>query len=177
MKQVSIIFIGIITVLAVMCVRSQDSRMGQREIERWETRNNAFKIRVIAHPEEGGFVAGAYYVFQSAAADNGDWRDIMIVHHDDPVKIPRQQVRFLSDRVGYAFMLYSYAVTIDAGASWSVWYAPTDLPQWLNTRANIANVLIFPDGTGTMSLRTSTDEPAPELHTRDFGKHWMTNSP
>lgn len=173
MRFMPIILVGIAIIAVVTCAHSQGSRMGQREIERWETTNNRFKIRVIAHPEEGGFVGGAYYVFQSTGTDNDNWHEIMIVHHDDPVKIPREQIRFVSDRVGYVFMLYNYAVTLDDGITWSVWYAPSDLPQWRDTRANIENVQILPDGTGTMSLRTSTDEKAPELYTSDYGKHWQ----
>ena len=93
----------------------------------------------------------------------------MTVRHDDPVKIPREQVRFISDQVGYVFMLYHYGVTVDGGVTWFVWYAPKDLPNWRQTRPTIDNIRLLPDGTGTMALRSSTDQPAPELHTSDFG--------
>jgi hypothetical protein len=176
MKPMSLILFGLIAVVVIMCARSQGSRMSHREIERWETTNNTFKIRVTAHPEEGGFVGGAYYVFQSAGGGGDEWREIMVVHHDDPVKIPRKQVRFVGDQIGYVFMLYNYGVTLDGGVTWSVWYAPTDMAQWRYTRANIQDVEILPDGTGTMRLRTSTDSAAPELHTTDYGKHWSADS-
>jgi hypothetical protein len=69
-------------------------------------------------------------------------------------------------------MLYNYGVTVDGGASWFVWYAPNDLSHWRDTRANIEKVQIVPDGTGTMRLRSSPDQAAPELHTIDYGRHW-----
>ena len=173
MKIILIIFVGIVAVAGIMYGFSQRARMTQREIERWETTNHIFKIRVTAHVEESSaFVAGAYYVFKCARSDDRDWREIMIVHHDDPVKIPREQVRFVTDRVGYVFMLYNYAVTVDAGVTWFVWYAPKDLPNWRDTRANINDVQIRSDGTGRMRLTTSTDQAAPELYTNDYGQHW-----
>ncbi|MBA2340615.1 MAG: hypothetical protein H0V88_09480 [Pyrinomonadaceae bacterium] len=77
---------------------------GER-LETWETTNTPFKIRVDRHAEaNGGFVPGAYYVFQSAAADSDQWHEIMTFRHDDPVDIPREQVRFANDRVAYVFM-------------------------------------------------------------------------
>jgi hypothetical protein len=144
--------------------------------EQWETSNRTFKIRVTAYAEEnGGFVGGAYYVFQSAKTDSDSWQEIMTVRHDDPVKIPREQVTFVSDQIGYAFMLYNYGVTVDGGATWFVWNAPKDLPHWRDTRANIEEIQILPDGTGRMRLRSSTDQAAPELHTNDYGQHWNLN--
>lgn len=174
MKIIIIIFIAILVILGIAYSLSQrHPRIGQREIERWETANDTFRIRVTAHPEEnGGVVGGAYYVFWCVREGEANWREIMTVRHDDPVKIPREQVRFISDQVGYVFMLYNYAVTVDGGITWFVWYGPEDLPHWRQTRANIDNVRILPDGTGTMALKSSTDLAAPELHTKDYGKHW-----
>ena len=48
---------------------SQRPRRGERVNEQWETSNKNFTIRVTAYAEEnGGFVGGAYYVFQSSPA-------------------------------------------------------------------------------------------------------------
>ena len=171
MKLITIIFIGLLITAGLVYSLSQRPLMG-REIERWETTNHTIKIRVTAHPEEGGgFVGGAYYVFQSAREGEVNWREIMTVRHD-PIKIPREGVKFIGDQVGYVFMLYNYGVTVDGGVTWYVWRAPQDLPNWRQTRANIDDVRIFPDGTGIMTLRSSTDQVAPELHTNDYGKHW-----
>lgn len=144
--------------------------------ETWETSNGKFKVRIDRHYEEnGGFVPGAYYVFHSAPDGSDTWRDVMIFRHDDPVPIPRNQVRFLNDRVSYVFMGWMYAVTTDGGANWSVWSAQTDLPKWdcCNYRL-IGNVNIGEDGTGTMILNTIPQRQGevPQLHTNDYGRHW-----
>src|SRR4051812_39635760 len=75
-----------------------------------------FRIRVDRHVERGpGFVAGAFFVFQSAPLDAEQWHPIMEVRHDDPVDIPTQQIRFVSSDVAYVFMCWEYAVTTDGG--------------------------------------------------------------
>jgi len=173
MKIISIVCVGIIAIAALVYSFSQRPRRGERVNEQWETTNQTFKVRVTAYAEEnGGFVGGAYYVFEASATGSDIWREIMTVRHDDAVKIPREQVNFVTDQVGYAFMLYNYGVTVDGGSTWFVWYAPKDLQHWRDTRANLEKVQILPDGTGTMRLRSSTDQAAPELHTNDYGLHW-----
>jgi hypothetical protein len=52
----------------------------------------------------------------------------MIVRQDDDPKIPVDQVRYVGD-IGYVFMGFMYAVTTDAGKTWSVWSAEKDLPD------------------------------------------------
>jgi hypothetical protein len=144
--------------------------------ESWETSNPTFKVRVERHYEEnGGFVAGAYYVFRSAPAGSAAWRDIMTFRHDDPVDIPRDQVRFVNDRIGFVFMGWMYAVTTDGGATWSVWDAGSNLPKWecCNYRL-ISDVRLEPDGTGSMTLSPIQDRrgEVPQLRTKDYGRHW-----
>ena len=144
--------------------------------ESWETSNQTFKLRVDRCAEENSFVPGAYYVFQSAPSNSDAWREIMTFRHDDPVPIPREQVRFVNDRVGYAFMGWMSAVTTDGGASWSVWSADKDLPklQCCNYQL-IKDMRLEPDGTGVMILNPISQSrgEAPELRTKDYGRHWI----
>jgi hypothetical protein len=146
-----------------------------RVIESWETSNQTFKVRVDSHAEENTFVGGAYYVFRSAPSGSDAWREIMTFRHDDPNPIPRDQVHFVNDRVGYVFMGWMYAVTTDSGASWTVWDAEKDLPKWdcCNYRL-IATVKIEASGTGTMILDPIHQRQGEvrQLHTKDFGQHW-----
>ncbi len=149
---------------------------GKKVNETWEATNKNFKVNVTAYAEEnGGFVAGAYYVFRSAVAGSDDWSEIMTFRHDDPVAIPREQVRFVNDEIGYVFMGWMYAVTTDGGSTWSVWSAEKDLPDWqcCNYRL-IQDVRIAPDGTGRMRLNPIPQRQGevPELHTTDYGRHW-----
>lgn len=145
-------------------------------VDTWETANDTFRIRVNKHGEEhGGFVAGAYFVFQASPKDKENWVEIMVARHDDPIDIPRQQVRFVSDRVGYVFLGYKFAVTTDGGITWSTWDAIKSLPDWKLTRAAIHDVQIEADGSGVMKLNSATDRDAPVLRTKDFGKSWEVN--
>jgi hypothetical protein len=142
-------------------------------IETWETTNKTFKVRVNKYAEEsGGFVAGAYYAFESTRVVSDKWKEFMIIHHDDPDPIPHEQVRFVNDQVGYVFMVYKYAVTTDSGDTWALWDIVKDLPDWQRSRAAIKEVQIAPDGSGKMILTPFTNQPAPELHTKDYGRHW-----
>lgn len=143
----------------------------------WVTTNNNFKIRVIKHKEKnGGFVAGAYYAFHAAKKGQENWIEIMVVRHDDPIEIPRQQVRFVSGWVGYIFMNYKFAVTTDGGATWAVWDAVKNLPDWKLTRAYISDVHVEPSGSGTMKLASCTNIKAPVIYTEDFGKTWLVTA-
>ncbi|MBA2734700.1 MAG: hypothetical protein H0U54_17700 [Acidobacteria bacterium] len=170
-----IIALAIIILAVGFLLRSFRPSIGEIT-ESWETSNQTFKVKIDRHAEQnGGFVAGAYYVFQSAPSTSNNWREIMTFRHDDPNPIPRDQVRFVNDRVGYVFMGWMYAVTTDGGATWSVWNAQTDLPKWdcCNYRL-IGSVNIVPDGTGTMILNPIPQRQGevPQLHTNDFGQHW-----
>ena len=144
-------------------------------VETWETLNQSFKVRVDIHPEENAWVGGAYYVFRSAPAGSDAWRGIMTFRHDDPVPIPHDQVRFVNDRVGYVFMGWMSAVTADGGATWYVWSAENDLPDWQCCNYGlIKDMRVEPDGTGVMILDPIPNRrgEVPELRTKDYGQHW-----
>jgi len=147
-------------------------------LEKWQTENKAFKVRVISYAEKGANVNGAYYVFESTAGSSNAWREIVTFRHDDQPKIPADQVRFVNDQIGYLFMGWTYAVTTDSGVSWSVWDATKDLSNWqcCNYRL-IRDVQLSADGAGTMTLNPIPQRQGevPELHTRDYGRHWMVN--
>jgi hypothetical protein len=143
--------------------------------ESWQTSNHTFKLRVDRHSEENAFLAGAYYVFQSAPAGSDSWQKVMIFRHDDPNPIARDQVRFVNDQVAFVFMGWMYAVTTDAGNSWSVWNGEKELPKGYGCNYRlIRSVNIDMDGAGTMILNPIPQRQGelPELHTTDFGRHW-----
>lgn len=145
------------------------------KFETWETRNESFKIRIDAyHEANGGFVPGAYYVFQSADSNSDQWRELMTFRHDDPIDIRKNQVRFVNDQIGFAFMGWMYAVTTDSGKSWSIWDGCKKLPN--NRRCTyeiIRDIEILPNGTGKMTINpTPKESPLPELYTEDFGRNW-----
>jgi|CXWL01.1.fsa_nt_gi hypothetical protein len=143
-------------------------------VERWETTNGVFKIRVDQRAEDLWFfgLPGAYYVFQSSR-DGSQWREIMTVRHDDPIPIPRENVRIVNDHVAYMFMGWTYAVTTDAGTNWSVWKGQSDLPcPPYCAHRYIKDVTIALDGTGTMTLFPIREGAPDLLRTTDFGHRW-----
>lgn len=174
-RHLLVIFLFLVFVVAFAsgCDAFLSPRPG-KVIETWTTANDIFKIRVDKRPEEnGGFIAGAYFVFQASPKEQNNWVEIMVSRHDDPIDIPRQQVRFVSDYVGYVFMDYKMAITTDGGLTWSVWDAIKNLPDWKVTRAVIQDVQIETSGKGIMKLASFTSHKPPGLYTEDYGKTWQ----
>ena len=176
MSRVLTVLIAVAALAFASCKVLSGPRMGDT-VESFETSNQTFKLRVDRHAEVGGFMAvlnGAYYVFRSAPVGSDTWHDIMTFRHDDPNPIPRDQVRFVNERVGFVFMGWMYAVTTDTGATWTVWDSSRDLPKWqcCNYRL-VKDVKLEPDGTGIMTLNVIPDRgEVPVLRTKDFGRHW-----
>jgi len=143
--------------------------------ETWIGENKTFRVRVSAYEEKEAPVTGAYYLFESTSANSTNWHEIMTLRHDDQPAIPKNQIRFLNDRIGYVFMEWMYAVTTDGGNTWSVWNAIKDVPDWQWSKYGvISDVRIEPDGTGKMVLKSLSDpaRKVPDFRTNDFGRHW-----
>lgn len=149
-------------------------RMGTTILERQEVRNGGLSIRVTAYKETGGFLVGAYYVFESMPRSSRRWKKMMVYRHEDPVKIPIDQIRFVDGTVAYLFMGWKYAVTTDAGKNWSIWSADTALVEWKDCNyILIREAIIHSDGTGTCdALCLRRNEPL-RLATVDFGRTWQ----
>lgn len=173
----SLFLVGAVLVI-LLCVLSIKlfPRRG-KVIESWQTGNNTFAVRVKAQTERLSLpgLGGAYYVFESNTLGTDRWTEIFVFRHDAAVLIPRNQVSFVNDKIGYIYMGWMYGVTTDAGATWSVWNAERDLPGWKCCNYNlIQDVSVAPDGVGTMRLQPNPERPGEvtELHTKDFGRHW-----
>lgn len=166
-----VFFIKALPILLLFLPPSKGERL-----ETWETANKPFKIRIDRHAEaNGGFVPGAYYVFQSAASSSDQWREIMMFRHDDPVDIPREQVRFANDHVAYVFMSWMYAVTTDGGNSWRVSKIWDSLPNGEKCLYGcIEDLRIDANGTGEIRLNiiASPKDQIKILKTNDFGRSW-----
>jgi hypothetical protein len=146
-------------------------------VETWETQNTPFRIRVDKHIERGGFMpvlGGAYYVFQSESGKNSNqWRQVMEIRHDDPNDIPREQVRFAGNKVGYFFFGNDYAVTNDAGESWRIF----KICEFLRSDeqcSGITDLRIDAEGKGEVKIYSSAKykDNLKVLQTTDFGRSW-----
>ena len=117
--------------VAVCAIHYQRPKRSNRIDEQWQTTNGTVDIRVTEYGEDNaGMDAGAYYAFESKRTGTNEWHEFMTFRHDDPVPIPREQIRFAGDRISYVFMGWTCAVTTDSGSTWSTWTAEKDLPNW-----------------------------------------------
>lgn len=148
-------------------------RRGNTITEQWESNNGTVKIRVTSYAEEGGFfVPGMYYVFESAPVRMNNWHKITVIRQDDPMPIPRDRVRCVSDTVCYLFMQYDLAVTINGGEEWSTWNVIDQTPNWQANPMAIKNVEIRGDGHGRITLVPFHEGQSLQyLDTEDYGRH------
>lgn len=157
-------------------VVSSPPRQGKTINEQWEKADKLFSIRVTAYAEEnGGLDAGAYYAFESKEVGSDTWNSVTTFRHDDPVPIARDQVRFVDKTTAYFFFGWVYAVTTDAGRTWSVWNAVRDLPAWQCCNYKLIRDVVLTDGgKGTMLLNPIPDRRGemPVLFTTDYGRQW-----
>lgn len=171
------IFIGSAAGLYLFCTSLSAEPQSGKPFEVFEKQNGHLAIRVKASIEKENWAgAGADYIFESTATGSGDWKIIMVFHHDDPVKIPTEQIRFLSDdKTAFVFMGWVFAITTDGGNLWSVWDARKDLPGWQCCNYGlIRDVEIRFDGSGTMLCNPipGRSGEVSKLQTMDFGRSW-----
>lgn len=136
----------------------------------FQTGNEVFKVRVLSYEERCSLVSGAYYEFQTGRVGDTAWRTFLTFRDDDPREVQPEQIRFVSRGVAYAYVGWLYAVTTDAGESWSTWDATKAINAPERYRL-IQNVMIASNGEGTMLLRFSEWEEM-RLHTINFGRDW-----
>jgi hypothetical protein len=143
-------------------------------LDRWQTGNAVFEIRVTEYEEKHFPLSKFCYVFEANRRGSTDWREILTVRTDDDIEIPRKQVRFLNDRAAYVFMTNKYAITTNGGDSWSVWEADKATAN-VNYpgQAFIEDVNVNLDGSGTLVLVLHLNpKQVKKLHTEDFGHSW-----
>jgi hypothetical protein len=144
-------------------------------LEKWEDHNSTFSIRVERRADLYSLMS-YWYVFQSSRKGTLRWGEITRQLHGEPVPLPKEQIRFVSDDVGYLFFQLKYAVTVDSGQSWSVFdfgHNPLYSPKKLDY-SRIADVKVLPDGTGklTMFRYDITQGQSTLFFTHDYGRHW-----
>lgn len=140
--------------------------------EQWETSNGTFKVRVQNY-ESFPFFKSSYYVFQSSPAGSDSWREIVAYSYDGfeiTIPMPREQVRFVNNAVGYFFMEWvGIAVTTDGGRTWAIW-------QPKQRELGVENVIINPDGTGVATFWSYDRQLESRIYhtarTNDYGRHW-----
>ena len=137
-----------------------------RAVETWQTDNGHLKIRITSYEEDDAFLAGTYYGFESAQLDSDSWQEFMVFRYDDSHEIPRDQVRFVTDRVAFAFLGTMFGVTTNGGATWSVTDMTDQFPDRIERHIHHAD--IGADGLGELYLYGCQ-----QLTTNDYGQRWQ----
>ena len=154
------------------------NRFGKDEIyDQREISNENFRIRITAYKEKYVFPPGVYFVLQSAKVGSDKWQDVMTKKGDEPIPIREQQLRFINQRTGYAFIGSYYMVTTNAGENWTIWDGEKQVSaeyKKRNLSPYIEDIQLQPDGTGRMKLYNYFNQPerGPDLFTSDFGLNW-----
>jgi len=133
-----------------------------------------FKIKAETRYQEGGLLPlfNAYHDYYVKTDESDHWRLILTLIWDDPLKIPEDQIRNVSDDVTYLFIGWMYAVTTDGGESWETWNGNPKVAQLMGTGYGfIDEIQMDANGLGVMSVVNGQGELT-ELHTNNFGKTW-----
>lgn len=141
-------------------------------VEEWETSNGVIKIRVQKRTD---IKLRYQYIFQATPTNLNDWHKIFVHVQDDPDPIPRNQVRFVGDKIGYLFMGNILATTTNGGKDWAIFSVEKDT-EFGRKNPNLSwiqDVEIATDGSGSLSLRRyeGRAEP-PAYYTSDYGQRW-----
>jgi hypothetical protein len=143
-------------------------------LDSWQTTNNHFKIKITAYDEEGAYLSGTYYGFSSSKADEDEWQEFLVIRHDDRPDVSRDQIRFVNDRVGYVFIGGQFAASTDAGATWSIWDAKTELVN--KKYGPIKDVQMTEEGMGEMIISPiEKEEEEIKLKSSNYGREWRVS--
>ncbi len=162
----------ILPVFCMIAILSACHRQDQPDLQRWQTTNSVFNIRIVERQEKRFPLSRFCYYFQSTAKDSDQWHEAMTECTDDDISIPHDQVRFINGQMAYVFMVYKYAITTDGGNSWTVWDV-NDAGNKYSRQLFIKEADVSVDGSGTLILASRSDvTQTTRLHTTDFGHSW-----
>lgn len=152
-----------------------DSFAIKRNLEVWGPQGKNDTLRISAYELPTVEPSRIYYSLESRES-NSEWETIMTSQQDGALRIPRDQLRFLNNRIAYAFIGSLFAVTLDGGVEWTVWDSERDIPcndRW--AKSVITEVLMQETGNGIMKVSFLGQSRSLDLATTDFGAHWNCN--
>jgi hypothetical protein len=118
-----------------------------------------------------------YYTFAAKPLGNPSWQNIATIRQDATGEMPSENVRSISGRVTYFFLVDQFLVTTDGGLKWSAFDASRHFRCGFSGCAGIKQVTIDDSGAGILHgfRREEPDWLDFELRTTDFGRTWTTN--
>lgn len=143
--------------------------------------NDRFQVRMEIYDEGNAahmFEPGCHVKLESAPAGSENFRQFGNAYYSKCGDIPKDRIRFVNDRTAYVFMQWWYRVSVDGGATWTTWDAPSRLPGRVYSNPKlIEDVSMSANGIGTMRLNPAgVASAAPlELRTTNFGVDWSAS--
>ncbi|HQU94241.1 MAG TPA: hypothetical protein PLK77_18230 [Pyrinomonadaceae bacterium] len=148
--------------------------------ERFEVRQNEWKIRFTARYEEYFFLPGAYWSFESTAPETDDWREFLEFRVDDPIDLPRERIVLVDERIVYINLWHEAPITTDAGKTWRIWRPIYPLSDGELLNWHIGNLEIQKDGKGAAALDaydSNLDRRITKtVVTQDYGQNWTEST-
>lgn len=144
--------------------------------ERFEVRQNGWKIRYTARYEEYFFLPGAYLSFESTHPESEEWKVFLDFRVDDPIDLPRERIVLLNDSVAYVNLWDKAAITTDAGRTWNIWRPIYPLSDGTLLIWSIEKMEIRMNGSGIATLNaydSNLDQRISKtIVTQDFAHTW-----
>ncbi len=177
MKNRKKLIVSIIIITGLFLILYYVFKVEKGELfESYTFEGSNLKIKVEARHQEGFMliVPGAYYDYGARRNDSDTWIPIFTFLFDDPIDIPKNQIKEINEQVIYAFIGWMYAVTTDGGKNWHSWNGNPKLAQFANTGYGfIDKIQMDPNGLGAMKIRKHRGSVrSVELYSKDFGKTW-----
>lgn len=162
-RFIGLSFVFVIFLLAVSCSSSFD----EKDLIKTVTKENSqFSLRIKAYKQNPTFgIAGIDYLIEAKNEKKGDWKQIMIISHDDGVEFSDNNVIYPTTEVCFVYMINKYAVTLDAGENWQ-----TSEIKKPDSSCLIEEVKLSNDGKGIMSL--DCNKKRVEKPTLNYGVDW-----
>ncbi len=144
----------------------------------WEPADAPVKIRLKRFRAWSLPLPPSLYSLESRASGRDGWREIASWETDDQYALPKDQVRFVGERVACVFFRTQYVVTTDGGKTWSTWDSMRSLPSL--KFPIIVDVKLEDRGRGSLTVNyiknglatAPAERGTATLKTIDYGLHW-----
>jgi len=106
------------------------------------------------------------FTLKSRPSATAKWLEVATFHADDPINIPRNNLKILGPSTAFFYLNRKFSVTTDAGRTWSIWNTYEDIRPACPYAAWIEMVHLSPDGTGNMVVHCPAHD-VPDLRLFD----------
>lgn len=174
-KLFIVVIVTAVSVYALLCLFKYTRKPKKGSLfESYIFQGSNVTIKIEARHEEALllWLPGAYYDYYCKGNGSDIWQPIFTFYFDSAMKIPKEQIKEINEKVSYIFIGWMYSVTTDAGKTWCTWNGNPERAQYTGSGYGfIDDIRMNANGLGVMSIRDLQGDLT-ELHTKDFGKTW-----